>query len=553
MDQNSRDAMSPDGKDPLASEIKDQWQEWKADRYDHEEDWRDIDRLMGLGLAGSFSSPDIARRERQDKPLTSTPAMALTNFASGLYGALINPATKWMGLVASDPDLRRWQPMREWQDAATLAVLDSFKPSRSTFYSSGVQLFKEIAGKGNGLQYDEELPGEGKILDQTLPLSENVWEIDGFGRVRRMLRMFRLRPAQAAEMFGIDNLPKAVRDRVERGGPQEKIVFYHRVGANPKQDVTKFGTPSKPFLSVYVSQQGSAVVKVKGYDEMPFYAPRFDLYPGQTYGLGLGHVALPSSRALDLMEAANLRAGQKAADPTLLAPNRQDMPLEGDVRPGEVLYGATDMQGRALVSPLRNFEGTGLTMEMAERKREEIKDSLLHTLMSLTGRTGMTATEVLEIRGDRLRLMAPYMGRIQEEYLAPKISRRFAVLWRAGRIPPPPEGLPEGAQLDVEYLSAAAMATQAQEGAVTSRLLEQLGALAQIDPRFGDRMSADDAAEVLAEAGGAPARVLRSREAADEIAAARAQQQQAAMAVEAAQAGAGIARDLAGAVPAGQA
>ena len=58
---------------------------------------------------------------------------------------------------------------------------------------------------------------------------------------------------------------------------------------------------------------------------------------------------------------------------------------------------------------------------------------------------------------------------------------------------------------------------------------------------------ADALLETIGDARGAPARIFKSREAADEIAAERAQAQQAAMAMQTAQAGAGVMKDMAAA------
>ena len=288
-----------------------------------------------------------------------------------------------------------------------------------------------------------------------------------------------------------------------------------------------------------------------GYDEMPFFWPRWEVDTGQRYGRGPGMVALPDARRLNLMDAANLRAGQRASDPTLLAPERDAWPLNGVARPGEVIYGGGDARGNPPIRPLDTSSGTGLTLEMAERAVENIRDAFHWSLMNLAGRTGMTATEVIERAEERMRMMAPHMGRIQEEYLAPKIARRFFLLWRAGQIPPPPPDLAQGGvALEVEYPSAAAMAQKSSDGAAVVRILQDIGPLAELKPRLLDRISEDDMVEVLMDARGAPARILRSREDADAIAAQRAQAQQAAQAMEMAKSGAGAMRDAAGAAAA---
>lgn len=75
--------------------------------------------------------------------------------------------------------------------------------------------------------------------------------------------------------------------------------------------------------------------------------------------------------------------------------------------------------------------------------------------------------------------------------------------------------------------------------------------MAQMSPeaaqRLGDRLDPDGTLEILIEARGAPARMLRSREEADARTEARQQQQQAAQTAQMMQAGTGMVKDLAGA------
>jgi hypothetical protein len=149
----------------------------------------------------------------------------------------------------------------------------------------------------------------------------------------------------------------------------------------------------------------------------------------------------------------------------------------------------------------------------------------------------------MAITEERQRLWAPHQGLVQEEWIAPKIARRFAMLWRAGQLPPPPKGM-EGVSLDIQYLSAAAAAQRSVEGNATMRLLQDLAPLMQVMPRLADRLDPDGLLETLGDARGTPGRVFRSREDADAIAAERAQAAQAAQGMAAMQAGAGVVKDL---------
>ena len=538
--------MKPDRvseKDPRAEAAMRRWGDLKTERSRFEQDWEEIARLI-RPQRGGFGADDSSTRV-MEKPLSSAPILAQVNFSSGLYGALTNPANKWMGVKTPDTELNAWKPMADWLDIVGRRILASFQPAVSPFYSSATQLYSDLAAFGNGAQYDELDRSRRRIMDVTLSLSEVCYDIDGYGRVCEVVRKFHMKPHAALEMFGADALPGRVMEMADKGG-NDKITFYHHVLRNRDWQKGRLGARGKEWLSRYACELGTSLVREAGYDEMPFFAPRWEVDSGFVYGTGPGFIALPSARLVHRMDEATIRAAQRAADPPILAPDRDAWPLNGRLRPGEVVYGGVNPRGDRMILPFEATGSIGLTIEEKRQKIEEIKDAFHYTLMSLAGRTGMTATEVMTINEERMRLWAPHMGRVQEEFLAPKIERRFALLWRAGQIPPPPEGT-EGAELQVEYLSAASMAQKSAEGAAVIRVLEDITPLMGVKPRLADRIDDDGLIEALAEARGAPARILRSREDADQLAQARAEQEQQAQAMQMMQQGAGAARDLAGA------
>lgn len=533
-------------KDTRAQEAIRRWGDLKSERTRFERDWEDIARLI-RPQRGGFGLDNHATRQ-MEKPLSSAPIIAQTNFSSGLYGALTNPANRWMGLKTDDPDLNAWQPMAEWLDICTTRVLNSFQPALSPFYSAATQLFADLSCFGNAAQYDEMDRPSRKIMDVTLSLAEVVYDIDAYGRVCEVVRRFHLKPHAAVQMFGPDAVPAKVLE-LARKHSNDTHAYFHHVRRNHAWQKGRLGVRGKAWLSRYACEVDDSLIRERGYDEMPFFAPRWEVESGFVYGTGPGFVALPSARLVHQMDAATLEAAQRAARPTILAPDRDAWQLSGQVRPGHVIYGGTNNRGEPMLRTFEALGATGLTVEEKRAKIDEIRDAFNYTLMNLAGRTGMTATEVMTINEERMRLWAPHMGRVQEEYLAPKIARRFGILWKAGQLPPPPEGAPPAA-IVVDYQSAAAMAQKSTEGAAALRVIEDIAPLIQVKPRLGDRISEDDLIEVLADARGAPSRMLRSREEADEIARMRAEQEQQAQAMQMAQAGAGALQDLAGAAQA---
>ena len=237
------------------------------------------------------------------------------------------------------------------------------------------------------------------------------------------------------------------------------------------------------------------------------------------------------------------------ADPVKLAPDRDTVPLNGVFRPGGTIYGATDVQGRTRVSTLEQSGNIGLTHEEKRAKAEAIKDAFYYSVMSLTGRTGISDDENRVIEEAKLRNWAPHADRIMEEYAARKFERRYKLLLRAGQIDPAPEGTPPGTALQVHYQSAAAQALRASEAAAIRQYVGDLLPVMQMKPELAYRLDADGYAEALHEANtNLPQRLLVPREIAQQRMQADQQAAQAAQAMQMAEQGGRVVRDVAGAM-----
>lgn len=533
-------------KHPSAEEAVRRWDQLKEIRARHEGDWEDIARLI-RPQRGGFTNDN--RKDRTlEKPLSSEPILAQASFAAGIYSDLTNPASRWAGLQTPDKDLNAWKPMAEWNDLATRIVFNSFGPAVSSFYSATHQAYGDIAAFGNAAHYDEIDTANRRFIDVTLSIAEVVVDIDAHGRVNEVVRKFTLKPRAAVREYGEENLPAKLVELATKGRSDD-VVFYNHILPNDQFVAGSLGSRGKRFLSITACEIETSLVRQKGYQEMPFYYPRWDVDSGMTYGTGVGMIALPSARMVHQMDAATIRAAQFAADPAKLAPDRNTIPLEGVVRPGNFVYGGIDVRGNAMIRNMEFSPNIGLTIEEKRAKVEAVKEAYQYAIMSLTGRTGVTREESMIMEEARLRNWAPHADRVMEEYAARKVERRFRMLWRAGQIPAPPKEA-QGLPLIVHYQSAATRAMKAREGQAIRQFIGDLGALAQMGPkmaqRIDDRSDADGLLEALHDSSPSlPASVLASRDDADQLARGRAEQQQQAQQMQMLQQGGGVAKDLA--------
>ena len=104
--------------------------------------------------------------------------------------------------------------------------------------------------------------------------------------------------------------------------------------------------------------------------------------------------------------------------------------------------------------------------------------------------TQRTAAEIAERREEKMVMIGPAFGRVQDELLAPFVRMLFYEMLDRGMFLPPPEEL-RGQEVQVEFVSVLAQAQQLIGLAGQDRFLVTLGAVSQYKPEVLDRFDAD--------------------------------------------------------------
>ena len=144
-------------------------------------------------------------------------------------------------------------------------------------------------------------------------------------------------------------------------------------------------------------------------------------------------------------------------------------------------------------------------------------------------------------------MLGPVLERLHAEMLDPAIKRTFAVMARAGLLPPAPPPL-RRQSLQVEYISMLAQAQKAVATAGIERLMGFVATLAPVHPAAADNIDFDEVVGEYATLVGVNPRIVLPAPAVAQLRQARAQQEAAAraqqQAIQAGTAFAKGARDL---------
>lgn len=486
--------------------------EMRAERALEEQQWRDIARLV----RPDQEPLDVRAIKRIDVSdlFDSTGLYANDAFAGGIFGQLTNPANRWLTLGLDDDELAAWPPVKRWLHEVATVLLGSADAASSSFYAQIPAAFADTGAFGMGTVYSEEAVGRGRYVDRAIPIGESYIRLDADGELTRFHREFRLSGHQIKAKYG--EAAKDARDTAS-------YIVVHAVYENRYRQPGRLGPAGMAWCSTHVSPDLPSFSRQSGYEEMPYATALWSQRSGRTYPIGPGHLARPDLGMLNEMERSHIVAAQFAAEPMTLLHDESNV-RAADIAPNAVLYGTMTDQGKALLQTVTRAADVRLSREQSEQRRQAVRNAFYFGIMQLVQRPQMTATEFLGFQEENLRLMAPNLARIQSGLLSPWVSRRYRMLERAGRLPPPPPEL-EGMPLRIEYVSPLAKAQKLAEGRATLQIMNGVLQWAAINPEVADNLDFDAAARSLHDAfGGVPA-LMRDPRDVEERRRNRAQQQ----------------------------
>lgn len=500
----------------------------RSDRASWDAHWREL-RDHISPWSGSF--PDAGDRAndggRKADPIESAGREALRVMASGMQGGLTPRSLRWFGLRTRDFSGRELPGAALWLDQCTQLVLDVL--ARSNFYQVQGQVYESLGLFGTAAVYMEE-DFDTVVRFRFLPVGEywiaNNWK----GEADTLIRMFQTSARNVAEQFGEDRCSAAVRNLL-RENPEQAVRLIHAVLPRPGGRPDADNPHVMPFQSCYFEEgagDDDPPLRESGYRHFPFLVSRWQARGADAYGHSpamdaLGDVKMAREMLIDVAGMVN-----NITHPPLQAP--QGVEMAGvNMDPGTVTY-VTDMR-QGEIKPILTTEYNVQNVQAVVREVEEKIRRAFHYdifMMFASEDKTMTATEIMERRQERLIQLGPVLERMQSEMFGPLINRVFDRCSSAGILPPPPEGMPPGAEIEVEYTSALSQAQNLSRVTNMQQFVGQIGQVAQVKPQVLDLLDEDTLTRRFAEYLNVPPDILRERETVENMRQQRAEQQAAA-------------------------
>lgn len=490
--------------------------------------WQEIAENFYVERAFFTASP-ILGRDMAAHLSTSYPIIARRDLGNA-FSAMLRPRGKsWFSMRPAygeaDDDSRRW--LERARDIQRNAMYDR----SSQFVRATKEGDHDFAAFGQCVLSAELTASRDALLYRCWHLRDVVWAESADGTIGSVHRRWNVSARELKNTFGEKKLHSKVTEVLSKEPFREFKCRHIVVRSSDYEPPPGKNAWKEPFVSLYLDVENNWVIEETGIWGRYYIIPRWQTVSGSQYAYSPATVAaLPDARLIQAMTFTLLQAGERAADPPMIA-TQGAIKSDIDLRAGGITWSDAaydEKLGEALRPVSNDKSGIPYGLEMRGDAREMISEAFYLNQLSLPpveGGKEMTAYEAGQRVQDYIRKALPLFEPMEDDYNGQLCEESFGLLLRAGGFGPRdqiPQAL-RGAEVQFHFESPLQRAEQAEKGAIFQQGAQLLAAAAQIDPGSAKVVNAKIALRDALYGIGSPSSWVRSEDEVAEIEAADAQ------------------------------
>ena len=454
------------------------------------QDWQDLaDYFLPRSvrfLARTANKPPVKNKKIKD----STPLLAVRNFSSGMMSGATSPATNWFKVKVRNYGQEVSYEVKSWCNSVENLFRDIF--NSSNLYRILPSVYKQIGVFG--ISVLGLLNDEASILRcQLLPIGSYRIAKNYKGEVDTICRVYMETAKNLYDKFGEENVSKTVLDAIHSNRYEELFEIAHFVEPNKNFLPDSVWAEDKKYVSVYyeVDSNEEKFLSKSGFDKFPYAVFESevngeDVYPSECPGVN----ALPDVKQLMSMVVDEGKAIKKMISPAYKGPASLKNKKLIDA---PAAFIEEDENGRGL-TPIYEVNPRILEVDsIIEKLKQSIKEIFYNDLFAMilnTAERSRTATEVNELKEEKMVLLSPLLQQIHNG-LNQIIDWVFDECIRLNILPEPPVEI-MGADMDIEFVSTLAQAQKAVKISAMERFTTFTINLAQaLDPSLRNKLNAN--------------------------------------------------------------
>jgi hypothetical protein len=501
--------------------------------------WRDhgaeIARYTQPRLSRWLSGKNNDGDQLNNKLLNARGTWSSNILANGMHSGMASPSMPWFKVTTEDPDLSEFQEVKEWLAVVEDRLYSFF--ARTNYYTASKSTYMQLGLFGTSAKLMIENEAAGGAVNYPLSFGEYWIGLDEALNANTLLRRVDMTTIQLVERFGLEKLPQQIKDLYARGDYQTAHECYHLIEPNNNQAWGRQDAMNKPFRSYYwLAQSQDGFLRISGFEERPFSAPRWEVTGTDTWGRSPAMDALPDLRALQLMELRKSQAIEYGVTPPLVGPTSLGNSHVSLLPRSITTMANVDKDSFRPIWQIdaRMIEYISRDIELLEQRIDRgFNADLFNAITNMPGVQPRNIEELARRNEEKLTQLGPVIDRNQNEQLRVDIDRAYGILLRGGYIPDPPEEIAE-TPLRLEFIGILAQAQRLLGVGSIERGVAFIGNLAAAYPDAADKLDVDQTIDEYTARVGMPPKTIRSDDQVAKLRESRAQQMQAAQAAEAA-------------------
>jgi hypothetical protein len=503
----------------------------KSLRTSYEEDAKEIARYSMPARSRFLSTNTNKGRQRNNKLNSSHGITAFRTLQGGMTSGLSSQSRPWFALsvydddIAEDPQVKAWLGTVEERVYAFLA--------HTNFYDAAEVGYAELGGFGTEACVMLEDDDQGSVC-HPMTFGEYWISLNKYRRPGALYRLIPMTALQVVETFK-EKAPTRARSAYDRSDYEEQFDIYQAIEQNDDYIAGRLGPVGKPWRSVYWDDtSGKDAILIGGYEEQPFWAPRWSTTSNDVWGQGPGHDALPDLKELQLQTKRKAEVTDNIVWPETVSSSKVKLRRQPK---SVVSVASADNVGQLVSVP---YEVPPQTLQAVREDLRDLKESINETtfatlFLAITNMPGMQPRTVEEIAArneEKMQLLGPVIERVNNEKLKVALDRAIGIMQRKRMLPPAPEVLRNSPEIKIEFVSILTQMQRMIGLGQIERTVQFVGGLAGLYPQSRFKLDPNEIIDEYAKRAGAPPKIIRSTDEADQDAQAEAQQQQAAQAAE---------------------
>lgn len=414
----------------------------------------------------------------------------------------------WFELY-SETDLDRAGDV--WMDDTT-QVMRKWMTGISTGFTNAVkECDSDWTAFGHGIIMPQWDRNAWNLLYQAFHPRDCAFEEAWNGEIDTVYRKYCLTAEQLVAMMGKDNVHPDVARMVAKGSGQTDVKCQHiQIPTEKCEQYIDGKDMRKKYQGFHIDLDHDHVMQNVGIDRKMYVVPRWRKVSGSPYAFSPAiTAAIPDARLMQAMTWTLLEAGEKIANPPMIATQgavRSDLDLVSN----GVTWVDRDYDERLgdVLRPL-STDGKGLpfAMNMKEDVRNALDRAMYLTSMQLpVGGPQMTAEEIRARMDEFIRKSRPLFDPVEKEYNGELCNVTFDILMQYGIFGDPRE-FPEsvkGQEMMFRFRSPINEAEERGHGVMFMQAAQYVERAAQLDPSSAANFSLDRALRDAISGSGAP-------------------------------------------------